>query len=138
MVVVEAAERSGSLNTAAHALEQGKEVFAVPGNINNPYSQGCNKLISQGAAPYTELDDLFRMLFPEAYTKKRKKSTQTMLFGDTEAETIILRTLASGIQDGEEIMKATSLSVPEFNEAVTLLEIKGTIRSLGANRWSLS
>ena len=138
VVIVEAAEKSGSLNTAAHALEQGKEVFAVPGNISNPYSQGCNKLIRQGANPYTEPDDLLRLLFPEDYIKKRKKSTQALLFGDTDEETAILHALAQGLRSGEDIIKALSLSVSEFNEATTLLEIKGQIRSLGANNWSLN
>ena len=138
VVVVEAAEKSGSLNTAAHALEQGKEVFAVPSNITNPYSQGCNKLIRQGANPYTEPGDLLRLLFPEAYVQKRKKSAQTLLFGDTDEETAILLALSKGLRNGEEIMQALHLSASDFNQIVTLLEIKGQIRSLGANNWSLA
>ena len=138
IVVVEATAKSGSLNTAAHALDQGKEVFAVPGNITNPYSQGCNKLIQQGANPYTGPDDLLRLLFPEAYVKKRKKPGQTLLFGDTEEETAILRALAEGLRNGEDIIKVLNISVSEFNQIMTLLEIRGVVRSLGANNWSLS
>ncbi len=138
VVIVEAAEKSGSLNTAMHALEQGKEIFAVPGNITNPYSQGCNKLIRQGANPYTEPKDLLRLLFPEAYAKKPKKPGQALLFGDSKEETAILRALSEGLRAGEDIMHSADIDVATFNQTITLLEIKGQVRSLGANQWTLS
>jgi DNA processing protein len=138
VVVVEAAERSGSLNTAAHALEQGKEVFAVPGNITSPLSQGCNKLIRQGANPYTCPEDVLRLLFPEDYIKTRKSASQMVLFGDTPEEAAILRALYDGLRDGEAIMVTAKLSASVFNQAITLLEIKGQVRALGANHWSLA
>ncbi|MBR0431200.1 DNA-processing protein DprA [Candidatus Saccharibacteria bacterium] len=137
VVVVEAAEKSGSLNTAAHALEQGKEVFAVPGNITNPCSMGCNKLIKQGANPYTSIDDLLHLLFPETL-KKSKKAHQALLFGDSLEETAILKAISEGIQDGETIIKTLNMPSSIFNETTTILEIKGAIRSLGANRWALN
>ena len=137
VVVVEAAEQSGSLNTATHAINQGKTVFAVPGNITSPYSQGCNKLIKQGAIPYTEPDDVLRELFPEDYFKKHRKLRQQSLIGDTDVETKILQALAAGFHSGEEIISTTFLPPEVFSETITLLEIKSRVHPLGCNRWNL-
>ncbi len=138
VVVVEAAEKSGTLNTAAHALEQGKEVYAVPGNITSPYSVGCNKLIAQGAIPYTSPDDLLKVLFPEEFAKKRKKLSQLQLFGDNDIETGILHCLVDGVRDGGKIIEKLNLPPALFNETITMLEIKGLVHSLGANNWCLA
>ena len=138
VVVVEAAERSGSLSTATHAIEQGKDVFAVPGNITSPYSQGCNKLISQGAIPYTGPDDVLRLLFPDDYLKKHRRARRLHLIGDNDVETLILQAIGKGVNSGEEIMQITHLPPEVFNQSVTLLEIKGSLRSLGANKWCLN
>ena len=137
VVVVEAAEKSGSLNTATHALEQGKEVFAVPGNITSPYSQGCNKLIQQGALPYTEPDDVLKLLFPEDFIKKHQKARKNGLIGDNDVETVILKSLSEGLRSGEDIMSAAKLPPEVFNQTITLLEIKGRVFSLGMNNWGL-
>lgn len=62
VVVVEAPESSGALNTVRHALEQGRTVMSVPGNIDRPASVGTNNLIKEGALPITETDDILRAL----------------------------------------------------------------------------
>jgi DNA processing protein len=64
VVIVEAAKRSGSLITARLALEQGREVFAVPGSPLDPRAEGTNSLIKQGATPVTEADDIISVLQP--------------------------------------------------------------------------
>lgn len=135
VVIPEAAERSGSLNTAAHALEQGREIFAVPGDIGKPMSKGCNRLLKQGAMPYLGVEDVLDVLFPpQKVTKKRREE---LAVGDNEIETLILRSLAQGRREGEEILMETGLEVNVFNQNITMLELKGRVRSLGANQWSL-
>ena len=134
VVIVEAAERSGSLNTAMHALDQGKELFVVPGDITHPMSAGCNKLLKQGANPYTDIDDLLDFFFP-----KRQKAglKQMVIFGDTPEELSLMKLMHDGIKNGEEMIKKTEMPVAIFNQTITMLEIKGLVRSLGANQWML-
>lgn len=136
VVVVEAAERSGSLSTATHALEQGKDIFAVPGNITSPYSQGCNKLIQQGATPYTEPSDILRELFPQDYIKNQQKLRESNLIGDTDVETKILQAIAEGARTSDAIMSTAVLPPEVFSQSITLLEIKGRIHSVSGN-WCL-
>jgi len=132
VVIVEAAARSGTSITAAHALEQGKDVFAVPGDITRPLSVGCNRLIKQGALPFTETEDILGVLFPA-----KAQQLKFEIFGDTESEQKIINVIKAGLRDGDKIIEALGFSTSEFNQTVTLLEIKGVIRSLGANHWAL-
>lgn len=134
VVIPEAAERSGSLNTAAHALEQGREVFAAPGDITRPMSRGCNRLIMQGATPYLGVDDVLNFLFPP--TRKSRRQA-TLLFGDTEEETRILRLVEAGCTDGEMLINELAWSAAEFNRTVMMLEIKGRLKAMGCNQWCL-
>ena len=142
VVIPEAAERSGSLNTAAHALEQGKELLAVPGDIQRPLSKGCNKLIKQGAMPCLGVNDVLELLFPEEFLRKRNTKIASppqasLPLGDNAVETGILRSLAQGIQDGEEIIRCLKMPVSTFNQTITMLELKGRVMALGANQWML-
>ena len=140
VVVVEAAEKSGSLNTASHAMNQGRDLFAVPGDITRKMSEGCNNLIKLGAMPYTKIDDLLAILFPEEMSKKRKKKldeSQLELFGDNTEEKMVIRELMNGLRDGEVIMERLEMDVSTFNQTITMLEIKGLVRSLGMNNWTL-
>ena len=135
VIVVEANERSGSLNTAMHALEQGRTVFAVPGDLTRPLSRGCNRLIAQGANVLTSVDDVLGLLFPGT---KNQKSPPRNLLGDSPEETALLRALASGEREGSKLLALANLDASTFNRTITLLEIKGRVSSLGLNRWCLT
>ena len=155
MVVVEAGAQSGTLNTAAHALTQNKELMAVPGNITSPLSIGCNRLISQGATPVLSVDDVMEKLrdiyarsnaavtekflasFPDDTVKQSSAELVRTIRGRSDTETAILRAIASGITDGDEILRAAKLSASDYNIAMTMLEVNGRIRALGANTWAL-
>ena len=134
VLITEASKRSGTLNTAAHALAQGKDVFVVPGNITSPQSAGCNALIKQGATPVTCAEDIISVVAPEAIPAA---SQPKLPLGTTPAETVIIEQLTRGIRDGDELQKAAKLSATEFSTALTMLELSGAIRSLGANQWTL-
>ncbi len=132
ILITEAAARSGTLNTAAHALAQGKEIFVVPGNITSPMSAGCNALIKQGAHVVTDANDIIEHIAP------RLLQQQTQLnLGSNPTESAIITELQSGLRDGDEIQRKTGLSSTEFNTSLTMLEVQGTIRALGANQWTL-
>ena len=132
IVITEAAIRSGTISTAMHAIEQGREVFVVPGNITSPLSAGCNNLIKQGAHPITSADDILEIIAPDLLRP------QSMLpLGMNMYETKIISLLQSGIRNGDEIQKISGIDAVKFSQTITMLEISGTIRGLGGNQWAL-
>lgn len=133
VLIAEAADRSGSLNTASHALTEGKDLYAVPGDITRITSIGCNRLIAQGAYPYIEPEDILNRLFPSRLAKKRKKS----VFSSSPLEKSILTEIDSGNQDGEKIIENLKISPAEFSQAITMLEIRDKVIALGMNQWSI-
>lgn len=133
IIITEAAQRSGTLNTAGHALTQGKNVYVVPGNITNPLSVGCNQLLLQGATPLLSSDQLITDIGINQKNQKQK----TLPVGDTPLENTIIQYLQSGERDADTILVAAKADPAEFSTALTMLEINGVIHSLGGNKWSL-
>ena len=136
VIVIEAASRSGTLNTVSHALEQGREVFAVPGAITSPLSAGCNELIKQGAQPATSVQDILEVIAPRLASASAQP--QQLSLGDSREEKTIIALLQHGIRDGDELHRQSQLDVRVFNQTLTMLEIKGAIRALGAHQWTLA
>lgn len=132
VLITEASARSGTLNTARHALEQGKEVFVIPGNITSPSSSGCNALLRQGATPVTCVEDILEVIAPQLLRP------QTILaLGDNPLQTKIIQLLQSGIRDGDEIQRVAEVDAREFATELTTMELNGQIHALGANQWTL-
>ena len=132
VIVTEAASRSGTLATVAHALEQNREVFAVPGNITSPMSIGPNRLLQQGAHPVTTPDDVLHVIAPQLL-----ESQTTLNLGSNPKEILIIDLLKSGIRDGDQLQQASKLGASDFSQTLTLLELQGLIRGLGGNQWTI-
>lgn len=132
IIITEAAAHSGTLNTAMHALEQGKEVLVVPGNITSSQSVGCNKLIKQGAHPITCFEDVLEIIAPELL-----EGQGLLPLGNTPLETTVIELLQSGVRDGDDLQQKSGVTASELMTALTMMEIDGTIRALGGNQWTL-
>jgi DNA processing protein len=132
VVVTEAARRSGSLNTAMHALEQGREVFVVPGNITSPLSAGCNALLKQGAHPVTSAEDILEVIAPQLL-----KDQTALPLGSTPLENRLIELLQTGIRDGDELQRQAGCSINEFMTTLSIMELNDIIRALGGNQWTL-
>lgn len=124
LVVVEAGLNSGSLITAKCAADQGRTVYAVPGNINSTTSIGTNLLIRDGAIPMVVIDDLIRDIGAEA---GMIKTTDMKLEADEKKvfESVRARSGATS----EEIISDTGLSASLVSSLVTVMEIKGVVES---------
>ncbi len=132
VLITEAAENSGTLHTARFAIEQGKKLLAVPGNITSPTSAGTNQLIKTGAIVVTCANDVLNALGITTTPQKKTKPTST----DPHEQTI-LDLLFDGVTDGNTLLQASGLSLQAFHHAMTMLEISGTIQPLGNDQWKL-
>lgn len=132
VIITEAAARSGTLNTAMHALEQGKEVFVVPGPITSPMSAGCNQLLKQGAAPIVCIEDVLEIIAPDLLRPQAR-----LPLGNTPLETSVIQLISKGVRDGDELQRTLGCSATDLSVALTMLEVAGAIRALGGNQWTL-
>ncbi len=124
LVVVEAGLNSGSLITAKHAAEQGRTVYAVPGNINSQTSIGCNLLIRDGAVPLIVIDDMIRDIGAKPKTAVFESND---LDSDERRIFDAVREMSGATM--EEIISITGLSPGLANSLVTIMEIKGVVES---------
>ena len=133
--MVEAARRSGALITAREAAEQGREVFAVPGQVDSPMSHGVNELIRDGAILVQDLDEILEHL-GEVGAKMTIEETPGELVtpeGLSEIEKKLLDELRDGPLGLDELLRRSGASSAEVVSSMTMLVIKGAVAQRAGN-----
>jgi DNA processing protein len=128
VVVIEAGETSGALITAEFAAEQGREVFAVPGNILAPQSKGTNKLIQRGAHPLLSASDIMEAL--NLTRVGHHKAARKALPVD-EVESKLYEAIGEEPIHVDEIRNLTGLPVEKVSATLVMMELKGMVRQVG-------
>lgn len=128
VVVVEAGARSGALITADFAAEQGRDVFAVPGEIHRSASKGTNNLIQAGAHPLLQVEDVIEILQLELVARQEIAST-TLPHQPTEH--LLIGALGDDPTHIDALQESTGLSSAEISAALSMLELKGEVRQVG-------
>ena len=131
VIIIEGSNKSGTLITASHALKQGKDVMAVPGPVYSELSKGCNKLIRDGAYPFTEIEDVLSLL-------KINKNSNKLKEENNKAENNTLKERIYNIIRNEPmhidtIVKITNIDIKVLYELLFELQFEERILALNGN-----
>ena len=140
VIVVEASDRSGALISARHAMEQGREVFAVPGRIDSRMSRGCHRLIRDGAKLIESVDDVLEELGPLATPTPARgledeqplRHPGELLLNEPEKQ--VLAAFGDEPLAIDEVVVACGLPVPNVLATLSVLEMRRLIRRVGGSR----
>ncbi len=135
-LIVEGAARSGARITADYALEQGREVFAVPGPIFRKSSEGPNHLIQNGGAKLiTQVNDILEEL---NLTMVAQQHEARAIIPDNDIEATLLKQLSLDPTHIDELGEATNLSASEVSSTLTLMELKGMVRQVNGMNYVIA
>jgi len=136
ILIIEAEEKSGTLITAGHGANQGKEIFAVPGNIDSLYSKGTNALIKDGAKMVTCIDDIIEEILElkKIINNKKKKINYENINID---ELKIINFLTLNDATIYEISENIDLEIGEILSTLTILELKGVVKQISGKKFVL-
>jgi DNA processing protein len=132
-VVVEAGKRSGALITAEYAVDQGKDVFAVPGNVLSPQSQGTNKLIQDGARILLDPQEILEVL---DLTRVIEHSAARTVLPSNALEAQLFDILSHEPMHVDDIRNQTALNIEQVTSTLALMELKGLVRQVGGMRYT--
>ncbi|MGH7817700.1 MAG: DNA-processing protein DprA [Candidatus Binatia bacterium] len=139
VVVVEATEKSGSLITASLAVEQGREVFAVPGEVGASRSRGAHRLIRQGAKLVENVDDILEEIAPQLLSRGGGAAHQAPLALPEKAgadQRKVFTLLEAGALQVDEVIEKSALGAPRVLEILLELELQGYVRQLPGKRYA--
>lgn len=135
IIVIEAAEKSGALSTANHALEQNREVFAVPGSPRSATSKGTNQLLKDGAALLTSVEDIFEQLPRLKGNVKIGKIQKELEL--TKSEKLLIELFDENPIHIDILSREINRSVPDLMPLLLALELKGILKELSGKRYIL-
>jgi DNA processing protein len=140
VLVVEAAERSGSLITAHYAMEQAREVFAIPGSIHNPMARGCHRLIRQGAKLVESVQDILEELAPQLSDRLRigtavpAAPTGVVTELDPDYQTLLQQIDYDPVSI-DQMVERSGLPARSVASMLLILELQGLIRAESGGRY---
>ena len=137
VIVVEAQERSGALISARHAMEQGREVFAVPGRVDSRTSRGCHRLIRDGAKLVESVDDVLEEFGPLAAPTPREDGREIrhpVELQLNDLEQAVLAAVGDEPTSIDEMAVKTGLPVQNVLATISVLEMRRLLRRVGGNR----
>ncbi|MBR2988649.1 MAG: DNA-protecting protein DprA, partial [Clostridia bacterium] len=137
VVVTEAGEKSGALITANYAVEQNREVFAVPGPINSNRSTGCNNLLYEGANFIRNGADVLGFFSIKSQNKTQSEENLPEIIVDKEQEKVY-SFLLDGTKTYDELITHTGFSAQKISEILLDMELNGLIERVGTNLFGLN